>query len=237
MRALRLYSRVSLAWQAIAGGLAAGLLSAPHCAAMCGPLSAAVCQRRGSAAPARYQAGRLLGYTLVGSIAGQLGAALSASAVPEIVLPLSVASALLLLAVRMARSSRGERPVQLASIRRKPLASIVGSVLPRDPLLLGGMSALLPCGALAAALALAAATGSASFGGLVMAGFVVTSGAGVAASGLVLRGLLAVRSAPVARACATLLVVAAAVVLWKPLVSWGQAMRGDVAGESAPTCH
>ena len=229
--ALRLGLRMLLVWQAIGSGLFAGALAAPHCAAMCGPLAAAACGG-GQPRALRYHFGRLLGYALAGSIAGQLGAVLSTPGLPLPLLPLSSATVLLLLAWRLVRSPRAEL-VQISRRQRPHVWSTLLQLLPRDPLWLGGMTALLPCGALAAALALAAATGSAHLGTLVMAGFVVTSGAGVAASGFLVQRLFAVRSVRVARTCAGVLVVAAALVVWRPMAAWVQGPRT----ENAARCH
>jgi hypothetical protein len=56
----------------IAAIAALALMSAPHCAAMCGPLAACAtgCDRRRHAG---YQLGRLGGYAIAGAIAGGLG--------------------------------------------------------------------------------------------------------------------------------------------------------------------
>ena len=67
----------------LAGAFGAGLLASIHCAAMCGPLACAACQVKGncssSTAPAAwYQAGRLFSYTTIGGLAGAFGATLLA---------------------------------------------------------------------------------------------------------------------------------------------------------------
>jgi sulfite exporter TauE/SafE len=223
-------------WQAVGGGLLAGALAAPHCAVMCGPLAAAACgaQLRARERAVRYQVGRLLGYALAGSIAGQLGEVLALPTLPIPLLPLSVASVLILLAWRLLRPRAGAKLVQISERPRRRILSAVMRLFPREPLVLGGMTALLPCGALAAALALAAATGSASLGTSVMAGFVLTSGAGVAASGWLVQRLLAVRQGPIARVCAGALVVAAVLVLWRPVTAWVQGPHSDT---TSTRCH
>ncbi len=65
----------------LAGAFAAGLLASLHCAAMCGPLACAACRVQGgncasSAPPVWYHAGRLISYTTTGALAGAFGATL-----------------------------------------------------------------------------------------------------------------------------------------------------------------
>jgi hypothetical protein len=220
-------------WEAITSGFVAGMAAAPHCAAMCGPLSAAACAARPSrAAPLRYQTGRVAGYLFAGSIAGQLGEVLAVRALPPLLLPLSVASVLLFAALRIWRPRRPALTTLGKPARSRALRALF-RILPRDPLLLGALSALLPCGALAAALLLAAATADAHAGTLLMGGFALTSGAAVLASGWLLRRITGLQRPVLARALSVALLVAAALVLWRPV----SAMHAEPGRTPHVVCH
>jgi sulfite exporter TauE/SafE len=60
---------------AIATGGLAGLVSIPHCVAMCGPYAAFACtaRRRSSGTTAPFLAGRGVGYVFLGAIVGGSG--------------------------------------------------------------------------------------------------------------------------------------------------------------------
>ncbi|MGE0792171.1 MAG: sulfite exporter TauE/SafE family protein [Sandaracinaceae bacterium] len=172
-----------IAW-AIMAGAAAGLMSAPHCALMCGPLAAC----GGSAGPrgaVRYQLGRLGAYALAGTAAGT-GARFAQELLPTqaigAVFSWSVAIALLVLAHRLWTSPEG-RLVRLGRTRRSstPVERLMRHAA-RHPAGLGAMSALLPCGALYAALAVAASSGGPAGGALSMIAFGLVSGSGLAAA-------------------------------------------------------
>ncbi|MDW8479993.1 MAG: cbb3-type cytochrome oxidase assembly protein CcoS [Xanthomonadales bacterium] len=84
--------------------LAAGLAGAPHCLAMCGALGAGLCAlvapRPGPEAlvvALRLHAGRVLGYALLGVLAGGLGASLAGGLALDPRWPRAAAGALLLL--------------------------------------------------------------------------------------------------------------------------------------------
>ncbi|MGD8862272.1 MAG: sulfite exporter TauE/SafE family protein [Myxococcales bacterium] len=237
--------------QAILAGAAAGLLSSVHCAGMCGPLCAAACGRSpGWLAPARYQLGRLLGYAFVGSLAGQLGAALTESplvAVAPGVLGVLVGGALLLLAARLWRDARATPAVPadsdpgLVRLGRGPrgprLLSTLVRLLPREPTALGAISVLLPCGALAAGVLLAAGTGDRVAGALTLGAFATTSGLGVLGGSLLLSQLSRLRGAVVGRALALALALAAALVVLRPLYVTLTPNPGSVETSAAAPCH
>ncbi|MDD9939451.1 MAG: sulfite exporter TauE/SafE family protein [Myxococcales bacterium] len=226
-------------------GLLAGLTSIPHCAAMCGPVAALVCSRRRTAtAPLRYQLGRVLGYAFMGLLAGQLGAVLGGPRLGDparwVFRGLIAVSCLLLaygLWKRAAARPTDLLPVQTVT-RKRPLTRRVASLLPGEPLALGGLTALLPCGALYASLLLSAGSADAGQGAALMMGFATTTGLPLMAVGatLRLRALAPGRSG--ARALAVLLVLAAGVSTLEPLVRAHDA-SGDAApmGAPAPACH
>ncbi len=170
-------------------GLAAGLLSSPHCVAMCGPLATFACaQARSRYAVLNYQAGRLLGYGLLGAIAGWSGHALRqqlTSAWASALWSWLLAFVLGLTAVRLLR-----KPNSLVSTQRlrrenrvATLWSRLAARLSQRPTALGALTGLLPCGALASALVIAAGTGSIASGLLCMVGFALASGIGLIALG------------------------------------------------------
>jgi sulfite exporter TauE/SafE len=142
--------------------LAAGLFSSLHCVGMCGPLASLGC-RAGMAKSSRvfpllFVAGKFVSYSLLGLAAGFAGAALvgvnsfgKATAVLSLsggalMLVLLVVSRLPFSARPLARLSAG---VARFSLRTRGYA----------PLLLGGATALLPCGVLYAMVARSAAAG------------------------------------------------------------------------------
>jgi sulfite exporter TauE/SafE len=185
----------SVALWALFAGVTAGVASLPHCAGMCGPLAAFACRApSGEGSSLRrmvaYQGGRLVAYTALGAGAGALGHGLS-FALPgryvQALLSWSLALALGFAAVRAYRASRpprarsAEAPIALGRAPRPPSLAerLLGSVL-HAPLLLGLLTALLPCGALASGLLVAAGTAHPLTGGLAMAGFAVGSGPALA---------------------------------------------------------
>lgn len=172
-------------WTAVIAGAAAGLASVPHCTAMCGPLAAYACSGRpGASGQGRYQAGRFLSYSVLGAIAGAIGGATAVS-LPgtwgSALLSWSLALGLGLAALRLWR--RPERP--LVTLRTKEdegsesTGSRMISALGRHPFFVGLGTALLPCGALAAAVLIAASSGSALHGSLSMLAFSIVSGVGL----------------------------------------------------------
>jgi sulfite exporter TauE/SafE len=172
-------------WTAVIAGAAAGLASVPHCTAMCGPLAAYACSGRpGPSGQARYQLGRFISYSVLGAIAGTIGGATAVSlpnAWGSALLSWSLALGLGLAALRLWR--RPNRPlVTLRTKQDDPAPSVASRMLGglgRHPFFVGLGTALLPCGALAAAVLIAAATGSTVLGSLSMLAFAVVSSVGL----------------------------------------------------------
>ncbi|MGB8332092.1 MAG: sulfite exporter TauE/SafE family protein [Polyangiales bacterium] len=172
-------------WMAVIAGAAAGFASVPHCTAMCGPLAGYACSGRpGASGRSRYQVGRCVSYSVLGAIAGTIGGA-TAISLPQAwgsaLLSWSLALGLGLAAIRLWR-----RPNQpLITLRTKlddpppSIASRALGALSRHPFAVGLGTALLPCGALAAAVLIAASTGSAAVGSLSMLAFAMASGLGL----------------------------------------------------------
>jgi uncharacterized protein len=215
---------------AMATGAGLGLVASAHCVLMCGPLAMMSHARGGNAGSARYLAGRLVSYTLLGALAGSAGkvaTALPFAAWVEAFLSWSLALVLLLSAFRLVRER--VRP-QLVALGKKPRTSWVGRSLARvahDPLLLGAATALLPCGALFGGLAASAALGSAGAGALSMALFATVSGLSLVGVGQLARVVsLGPRGR---RGLFVLLVAGAAIMVVRPLAG----LRAD---SKAPAC-
>lgn len=172
-------------WTAVIAGAAAGLASVPHCTAMCGPLAAYACSGQpGAPGQSRYQLGRFISYSVLGAVAGAIGGA-TAVALPQAwgsaLLSWSLALGLGLAALRLWRRPR-QPLVTLRTKQDEPAPSVVSRVLGglgRHPFFVGLGTALLPCGALAAAVLIAASTGSGVLGSLSMLAFAVVSGVGL----------------------------------------------------------
>jgi sulfite exporter TauE/SafE len=187
-------------------GLAGGLT---HCAGMCAPFVLAQCgatadrhggggmlTRLAGAALLPYHLGRMLGYGLLGALAGGMaGLVTQLSGVRFLLAALLLAAALLMAAQAVARW----RGAGGGSAGTGWLAARLGGVI--APLLaapgglrgvgLGLALSALPCGLLYAALAGAAATGSALAGAIAMAAFV--AGTVPALVGVALLGRLFLR--------------------------------------------
>jgi uncharacterized protein len=221
---------------AMLSGLIFGLLNLAHCAAMCGPLAAAGCARTGRAGLVRYQLGRSLAYAYAGAVAGHLGHGLQLSGAgwTHWLFPLLTAAACIFAARRLLQLRHDTGLVRLRSAaREKPsrFARLLG-LLPRDPLPLGLLSILLPCGLLAAALLAAVATGNASSGASFMFGFAMSSGGAIVGSGLLAQ--LATRCPLSARrGLACVLLVTAGLAIARPLA----ANSGAKPVAHAHPCH
>lgn len=149
-----------------AAAFIAGLVTSAHCVGMCGPLACSWAvsgggQRRFLQGSALYHAARLASYTLVGALAGAIGAAplryFQSGA--GVVLPwlLVVAFAIFGLGLDAWLPKPGFLSKPVARVRS--LASRLGSLARAG--LLGAATPLLPCGPLYVMFALAMTGGSA----------------------------------------------------------------------------
>jgi sulfite exporter TauE/SafE len=205
---------------ALVAAAVAGLVSAPHCAAMCGPLALAACDAPGRdeslRAGARYGLGRFGSYMITGALAGALGSglvqALRGEGLQRFV-SLALAAGLALAAWRVLRSGRPAALVKLrtSAPRRRVPAGLMGLA-----------TGLLPCGALASGLLIAASAGSWWGGALAMAVFAGASAPGLLAVVLPATGLRSVlnrAATPTRRKVgAAVLLVAACWVAARPWV-------------------
>jgi uncharacterized protein len=220
---------------ALLSGLLFGLLNIAHCAGMCGPLAAAGCARTGRAGLWRYQLGRSLAYAYAGGVAGYLGQGLALHGAPwtDWLFPLLTAAACVFAALGLLRIGRQGVLVRLRAVRSKPswYARLL-SLLPRDPLPLGLLSVLLPCGLLASALLAAVAMGNAPAGASFMLGFAASSGGALLGSGW-LAQFAARGSVSVRRGLACVLLVTAGLAIARPIA----ANSGAKPGAHADHCH
>ncbi|MFK8003698.1 MAG: sulfite exporter TauE/SafE family protein [Polyangiales bacterium] len=165
--------------------LALGVVSAPHCALMCGPLATyAGCSRR--APGALYHGSRLATLIVGGALAGAFGesvvlrlsahwGSVALSTFIGVALCLAAARALQLYTRRRRGALSRERSA-LVTLRVSSAASDAASKQPRGLLRAGGLGALtplLPCGATWSLWMLAVGSASPLHGALVAAVFFV----------------------------------------------------------------
>lgn len=219
----------------LAAGALAGLASLGHCALMCGPLAAcAVGRGRGTGVRLfRYLSARLAGYLTLGTLAGFGTETLFdyTSGWVSTLVSFSLAVALGVAAYRLWVPLGDERDDDLVALGRAPkrasLEDRLRRRLPAHPVALGALTALLPCGALYAAVLLAAASGSPMGGALTMLGFGVVSAFGLLAVPAL--GALASRlrvkpslRAWASRSLALVLALGAIVLIARPFTSTGE---------------
>lgn len=220
-------------------GAVTGLASSVHCAAMCGPLAASVCSRRPSrTALIRYQLGRTIGYAAAGAVAGGVGHVVQLSTFAAwlgYALPAMTVLALLALARSILGGSRPPLTQlrRAAEPKRSPLFAWLVRVAPRDPSIVGALTALLPCAALGAGLLLAATSQTRGAGAALMVGFAASSAIGVLCGGAVLSRVLPISGRMAPRAVAVLLACAALYIGLRPV--YAQLQLGAV--EAAPPTH
>ena len=216
---------------AVAAAALAGAASTIHCAAMCGPLAAFA--GKGAKGAAQYHVARLLAYAAVGTIAGLTGARLAewiSGRWISALLSWSLAaaflySAWLLWGHRRSRRQQSVGLVQLGKAKKQlSVAARIAAHLPKHPAVIGGITALLPCGALYGGLLIAASAGSALGGGLAMLAFGAASAlglVGVSVIGARVQAVLGGKHRPVwlARGVAALLVLGAVMLVVRPIDS------------------
>ncbi len=155
-----------------------GLVGGPHCVAMCGAACAGIGQAagaRGTRAMWTFQAGRVLGYAMLGALAaasmqGIGWLSVQSAAIRPIWTLFHVAA--LVLGLVLLLSAR--QPVWLERAGKglwMRVRSWVGKGHGGAPLLLGTVWALLPCGLLYSALLVAAMSARPLDGAMVMALF------------------------------------------------------------------
>lgn len=227
---------------ALLAGLALGLVTAPHCLGMCGPLAAFAAMPAGGARastwrPLRWQLGRLGAYAALGAAAGGIGAQTLRAIAPSwagLALSIALAIALLVAAVRLWGPTFAPRLADVAPARltRRPkgpsLTTRILARAPREPLVLGALTALLPCGALWSGVIVAAGAGSVAGGAIAMLGFALSSGAALLFAGAI--GARAQSSLAFRRSLAAALAVGALITVLRPIPAL-------VHDEPSASCH
>ncbi|MEY5098556.1 MAG: hypothetical protein RJA36_1275 [Pseudomonadota bacterium] len=158
--------------------LVMGLVGGPHCVAMCGAACAGIVRGSagsGTAALWRFQLSRLLGYSLLGALAGGTVQGLGwMGAQTALLRPLwtMLHVAALLLGLVLLWQARQPAFIdgwgQGVWRKARPVLARLG---PRAPVVLGLGWALMPCGLLYSALLVASLSAGALSGALVMAAF------------------------------------------------------------------
>lgn len=219
-----------------AGGFA-GLVSLPHCVAMCGPYAGFACATGDARDDAprgtltTFLGARALGYGTLGAIAGASGGALTLWLPPRAVgvaLGITLALGMSTLAWRLVREQPRTAPLVTLHRSAEVVAKSRRGALARASLL-GGLVALFPCGSLYGALLLGAATASPWRGAATLVGFALTSSLALGLSGW-LAGAASLLDRPTRRILAIALLVGAAVLVVRPLAL-------DDAPEAGPACH
>lgn len=166
--------QISLALTALIMGLAGG----PHCIAMCGTACAGIGQAAGAhktSAMWLFQAGRILGYSVLGSLAAASMQGLGWLTVQSAALrPVWTLFHVATFMLGMLLLVRAQQPVWLEQAGKKIWTGARYLAAGRGrgaPLVVGALWTFLPCGLLYSALLVAALTGSAFEGASVMALF------------------------------------------------------------------
>lgn len=162
--------------------LVMGLVGGPHCVLMCGAACAGIARSagdRGALALWKFQISRVVGYSLLGALAGGTVAGLGwMGAHTAVVRPLwsmvHVAAVLLGLALvwRARQPAFIDHWGQQVWRRARPVMTRLGG---GAPVLLGVGWALMPCGLLYSALLVASLSASALSGAVIMAAFALGS--------------------------------------------------------------
>lgn len=155
-----------------------GLAGGPHCIAMCGAACAGIGQAAGerkTSAMWSFQAGRILGYSALGSLAAASMQGLGWMSVQTAALrPVWTLFHVATLVLGLLLMWNAQQPVWLEQAGRKIWQGARALAQGRGrgaPLVIGALWTFLPCGLLYSALLVAALTGNALDGALVMALF------------------------------------------------------------------
>lgn len=194
-----------MSWAWLIPMVSAGFLGSVHCVGMCGPLIAVASDgateaRQRWGVQAGYQAARLASYLALGAAAGSLGHALDlagqAAGLGKAAALLAGAAMMLWGLWSMLEAGGARLRLRLPRLRLLPSPALawLGRAGRRSPLwratLLGGASALLPCGFLYGFALAGAATASPVGGALVMASLWLGNLPALLGFGLLLGGVL-----------------------------------------------
>lgn len=229
-------------FEALVSGATLGVLSLPHCVAMCGPLAAYACTNAADRAPAlRYQLGRTLAYAFLGAVCGRLGQVMTTAGGgpwPRLVFSLLAAAACVLTARKLWRREKTPAPlVQLRNSRSVSPFAVLAKIVPAEPAVLALLTGFLPCGALATALVAASATSSAAAGTLLMLGFVTASAPALLGMSVLTRAWPATSFARLQRPLAVAFAVCALLFVARPLAAMSTASAAPQASHAKYHCH
>ncbi len=202
---------------------AAGLLGSLHCVGMCGPLATLGCRAvrngNGVTAPLLFAAGKFVSYSLLGILAGLAGAAFVRGGVStKTAAVVSIVGAGLILAVIVAarvRSLTAKGPLARVSMMISRAAMKAGW---KAPLLLGFAAAVLPCGLLYAMVARSAASGETMTSMMIMQAFGLGTTPALVGLGSLIQRLPQRFARYGSSAGEVVLVISAAVLLWRGYV-------------------
>ena len=139
---------------------ATGLLTSIHCISMCGAINLIAIvdsERKNYKRPILYNAGRVISYTIIGGLAGLLGSVLKISSTISGIIIILAGLLMFLMALNM-----------LGIIDFKLKLKYKLKLKNRNPLIIGLLNGLMPCGPLQAMQVYALSTGSFITGALSM---------------------------------------------------------------------
>jgi sulfite exporter TauE/SafE len=188
-------------------------------------LAQAACSRASQRhAPLHYQAGRVVGYAFIGALSGHVGRTLSSVQLAgwlPLLLAFATATVLILSAWRIAQSTL-PRPEPLLTLRTQPPRASwwtrLQRLLPTHPAVFGLSTAMLPCGALAAALLVSANHAAPVPAAITMAGFALTTAPATFAVAWLMQRLPQLRSPRLLRFASVALVAMAISLVAPPLM-------------------
>jgi sulfite exporter TauE/SafE/copper chaperone CopZ/plastocyanin domain-containing protein len=160
--------------------LVIGLITSVHCVAMCGGINLSQCIPFAAAAPQEeqpwkvllpsilYNGGRVISYTAVGAIAGSIGSVVSIGGRFQGVLQLIAGLIMVIMGINMLDIFPALRRFNLSmpKIFTKKIDGQRGGG--KNPLIIGLLNGLMPCGPLQAMQLYALSTGSPAAGGISM---------------------------------------------------------------------
>jgi sulfite exporter TauE/SafE len=149
-----------------------GLSGSLHCIGMCGGLVIA-CSKNQKRSLVSYHIGRLLGYLLLGVVAGMIGEVFSLGVMPKefTLLPaLAIGITLVFWGYRglKGKKATSQPPQFLAKIHSKILNVLLKIKIVEPSFFFGSLSILLPCGLLYGVVLVAVTTGNVFTGALVL---------------------------------------------------------------------
>lgn len=147
-----------------------GLLSGMHCIGMCGGIMLTQCALPGRARVGgcgAYNAGRIIGYTVLGALCGAAGQIISVDAAYKSML-FTICGGLVTLYGLGMWGVRAIRRLRAAITPANGAQEVLWRKRAGRPMLIGALTGLMPCGALSTMWLFCASSGSAARGALAM---------------------------------------------------------------------